>query len=147
MKYIFCGILILIVLVSGCTSSTPSTGSQQTLVTTSPTESQQALVTTPQPSLTEELPSSSNHLQGNGNDVKSFATTGSGIRIFTMDYQGKDTFTVVLQDSQGKNLEVLADETGSYNGIMASDPLETGTYKLEVKASGPWTIDITGPEA
>ena len=121
MKYIFCGILILIVLVSGCTSSTPSTGSQQTLVTTSPTESQQALVTTPQPSLTEELPSSSNQLQGNGNDVKSFTTTGSGIRIFTMDYQGKDTFTVVLQDSQGKTLDELEENVRDAYAMMLED--------------------------
>ena len=136
MKYLFCGILVMIIIVTGCVSSPPSTRSQPSLVTAS------------QPSLTEEPPSSSlTQLQGNGNNVQTFTTTGFGIRIFMMDYQGKDTFIVVLQDSQGKTLEVLADETGPYNGIMASDPLEGGTYQLEVKASGPWTIDISGPEA
>jgi len=60
-----------------------------------------------------------------------------------MDYQGEQPFTVELRDSQGTILEILADEPGPYNGVKASDPLQTGTYYLDVTASGPWTIDIS----
>lgn len=83
------------------------------------------------------------HFEGSGNDRQSFTVTESGARLFTMDYQGEQRFAVELQDNQGQILEILADEPGSYNGVMASDPLETGTYYLDVEASGPWTIDIS----
>ena len=133
MKYAFYCILVIIAAVTGCVSPTSSTGSQQTLAKAS------------QPSLTAAPTSPSTYLQGSGNDLQTFTTEGYGTRIFTLDYQGKNNFTVVLEDNEGKTIEILADGIGPYNGIMASDPLIIGTYKLEVKASGPWTIDISEP--
>jgi len=117
-------------MVMGCASSTSPTGSPQGSVT-------------PTQSLTEALPYAADHLEGTGDTRQSFIVTESGTRVFSMDYQGEQPFTVELRDSQGTILEILADEPGRYNGIMASDPLQTGTYYLDVTASGPWTIDIS----
>jgi len=130
MKYTFCCILFMTIMVMGCASSTSPTGSPQGSVT-------------PTQSLTEALPYAADHLEGTGDTRQSFIVTESGTRVFSMDYQGEQPFTVELRDSQGTILEILADEPGRYNGIMASDPLQTGTYYLDVTASGPWTIDIS----
>ena len=126
MKYTFCCILFVAIMVMGCASSNSPTGSPQVSLTS-----------------TQSLPGAADHLEGIGDTRQSFTVTESGIRVFTIDYQGEEPFTVELQDSQGTILEVLADEPGRYNGIMASDPLQTGTYYLDVTASGPWTIDIS----
>jgi len=113
-------------MIMGCASSTSPTGSPQVSVTS-----------------TQSLTGAADHFEGTGDTRQSFTVTEPGTRVFAMDYQGEQPFTVELRDSQGTILEILADEPGRYNGIMASDPLQTGTYYLDVTASGPWTIDIS----
>jgi|SRR5208283_507489 len=82
--------------------------------------------------------------QGTGDDVQSFTATGYGIRIFSMSYNSNDNFIVWLEDSNGNKLDLLANEIGSYSG-KHSVSLDTGTYYLDVTASGPWEIDLTSP--
>jgi len=87
-------------------------------------------------------PSGSTHLSGNGDDVVSFSVSGTGLKIFTMNYTGKRDFAVKLKDGSGDDIAVLANETGSYSG-KKSEKLTSGRYYLDVTADGPWTIDIT----
>ncbi|MDD1709604.1 MAG: hypothetical protein LUQ37_01700, partial [Methanoregulaceae archaeon] len=70
------------------------------------------------PSVTEHaLPSGSSIvLQGSGDDVKAFASTGTGIRIFTINHNGDSSFYLDLKDSEGEHIEYLASEYGPYSG-------------------------------
>ena len=86
--------------------------------------------------------SGSTHLSGRGDDVKSFTATGSGLRIFTMSHTGAHNFAVVLKDSGGNYITLLANEIGSYSG-KKSERLTSGTYYLDITADGAWTIDIS----
>jgi len=86
--------------------------------------------------------SSSTHLSGSGDDVKSFTATGTGLRIFTMSHTGTRNFAVVLKDSGGNYMTLLANEIGSYSG-KKSQQLTSGTYYLDITADGSWTIDIS----
>ena len=96
----------------------------------------------PTQTLTQLSSSGSTHLSGNGDDVQSFTATGSGLRIFTMSHIGSHNFAVVLKDSGGNYLTLLANEIGSYSG-KKSERLTSGTYYLDITADGSWTIDIS----
>jgi hypothetical protein len=78
---------------------------------------------------------------GYGDDVVSFNAQGTGLRIFNMRYTGGSNFIVVLKDNQGNWVDLLANKIGSYSGKKSAQ-LNSGTYYLDVTASGPWTIEI-----
>ena len=82
------------------------------------------------------------HLSGSGDDVRSFTTTGTGLRIFTMSHTGTHNFAVVLKDNGGNYVTLLANEIGSYSG-KKSQQLTSGTYYLDITTDGSWTIDIS----
>jgi hypothetical protein len=86
--------------------------------------------------------SQTTQLSGTGDDVQSFTTTGDGMRIFSMSYDGEDYFSVWLEDAYGNRLDLLVSNIGSYSG-KTLETLGPGTYYLDVKASGPWTVTIT----
>ena len=96
----------------------------------------------PSPSPSSSSSSGQTHLSGRGDDVRSFTATGSGLRIFTMSHTGTHNFAVVLKDSGGNYVTLLANEIGSYSG-KKSERLTTGTYYLDITADGAWTIDIS----
>jgi len=107
------------------------------------------IYTTPTPTITRKITdtttiSSTNNLKisGFGDDVRSFTVTGSGLRIFTMSHTGTRNFAVVLKDSGGNYMTLLANEIGSYSG-KKSERLTSGTYYLDITADGSWTIDIS----
>jgi hypothetical protein len=79
--------------------------------------------------------------KGYGDDVISFTSTGTGLRIFTMKYSGGGNYIIWLKDSQGNNIDLLVNDIGSYNG-KKSAKLTSGDYYLDITASGPWSIEI-----
>jgi hypothetical protein len=83
-------------------------------------------------------------LHAGSDDVQSFTTAESGIRLFTISSSGNGKFTVWLKDSQGKKIDLLVDTTGPFDG-KRSQALGPGTYFVDVTASGPWTISVTTP--
>jgi len=80
-------------------------------------------------------------LKGYGDDVTSFTATGTGLRVFTMNYNGGSNFIIWLKDSQGNLVDLLVNEIGSYNG-KKSERLISGDYYLDITATGPWSIEI-----
>ena len=95
------------------------------------------------PTYSPQSPSSSSaHFSGNGDDVISFTTSGTGLRIFTMRHTGDSNFIIKLKDGDGNYRALLVNEIGSYSG-RTSESLTTGKYYLDVSADGAWTIDIT----
>jgi hypothetical protein len=67
---------------------------------------------------------------------------GSG--FYSMDYSGSSKFAVWLKDSQGENIDLLANTVGSYNNKKSESP-GPGKYCIDVTAGGPWTIRFTSP--
>ncbi len=90
----------------------------------------------------EPMTNTPSTLIGRGDDVVSFNTTGTGIRVFTINHLGTSgNFAVWLKDSQGNSLSLLVNEIGQYYG-KKSYQLKTGKYYLDVSAEGTWTIEI-----
>jgi hypothetical protein len=131
-------ILMSAILLTGCTS----TKSAQ-VATPTPQIVYVTVYATPNTPTAVPTPTASKILNfsGNGDDVQSFTVTGRGIGIFTMKYSGAHNFIIRMNDENGELVDLLANEIGSYSG-RTSSPLSTGKYYLDVKASGPWTIDI-----
>jgi hypothetical protein len=82
------------------------------------------------------------HFSGNGDDVRTFTATGTGLRVFSMSYSGQHNFAIKLLDSDGEWIELLVNTIGTYSGKKTAR-LSTGKYILDIIASGPWTIDIS----
>ena len=78
---------------------------------------------------------------GTGDAVISDVSLPQGIYKVTMTHDGESNFSVKAYDAEGKYLDLLANEIGSYNGaVVLADNMEGG--KLEIKADGNWTILI-----
>jgi hypothetical protein len=80
--------------------------------------------------------------EGTGDYTQAFTTTSDGTWVYRMDYPGDEVFIVTIKDDQGDDIEVLANEGGSYTGTK-SVRLDTGTYYLDVAAAAPWTITMS----
>ena len=61
-----------------------------------------------------------------------------------MTNSGNGNFVVGLKDEKGNLIYLLADEIGPWGG-STSKSLDPGTYSIDVKARGPWTIDVQSP--
>jgi len=82
------------------------------------------------------------HLNGHGDDIRSFNTTETGLNIFTMHHDGDRNFAITLKDEDGKYISLLVNEIGDYSG-KNSQQLKVGKYFLNIEADGDWTIAIT----
>lgn len=77
---------------------------------------------------------------GSGPDVAGPVTL-DGLTRVVMKYQGKSNFIVYLVNDRGVQVELLANEIGSFNGSTAL-PGDGGIYWLTVDADGKWSIKI-----
>jgi len=82
------------------------------------------------------------HLNGRGDDIRSFNTTETGLNVFTMHHDGDRNFAITLKDDDGKYIALLVNELGDYSG-KNSERLTVGRYWLNIEADGDWTIAIT----
>jgi len=80
-------------------------------------------------------------MKGFGNDVQKFILSGDGMRIFYTSQSGNGNFGVWLKDNLGNKIDLLAYDIGSYS-VKKSVLMGSGTYYLDVTASGPWSITI-----
>jgi hypothetical protein len=83
-------------------------------------------------------------LSGQGQQASDKFTLESGLAVFQLTHNGSSNFGVWLKDSKGKNVELLANEIGSFNGSKAVG-VSAGEYILDVSADGAWTVNITQP--
>ena len=96
----------------------------------------------PPPVKVEPLPI---NLSGGGQQASQKFTLEKGLSIFKLTYSGSGHFGVWLLDSEGNNVDLLANNTGSFNGSKAVGIVSAGMYLLDVSASGPWTVTIEQP--
>jgi hypothetical protein len=48
-------------------------------------------------------------------------------------------------DDKGDTVEYITNEIGDYSGLMSARIDKTGTYLLNIKADGSWTVDASQP--
>lgn len=134
------GLLVIVILVCGCTGSQNATPTPTIVATDTPTPAPTATpVPTPVPT------ASPIDVAGSGSYTTSTFTLESGISVFTTKYSGSDKFVVVLIDQNGNTVDTVANLIGSYDGSRAIAITSNGDYSLRVQATGPWSIDITQP--
>jgi len=95
-------------------------------------------------SQTPQVSNEGTSFNGSGDYVQPFTTVGAEIHIFNISYYGDNNFTIWLKDEQGNNIDLLINETGSYNGMIPVQ-LGPGIYYLDITASGPWSVDLSLP--
>jgi hypothetical protein len=83
--------------------------------------------------------------RGTGNAVQPVNVRGHGNITFALSYSGNSNFVVMLQDTQVRNIELLANSAGTYEGKRSLPPLNQSRYSLNVTATGPWSILVTSP--
>lgn len=83
----------------------------------------------------------SSTISGKGDKVET-VRLNKGLAIFSMSHSGSRNFIIWLKDQNGKNIELLVNDIGSYRGDKTATLREDGTYVLEVQASGSWTIRV-----
>lgn len=78
-------------------------------------------------------------LTGHGPMATDFFTM-SGLTTFELGHQGNSNFAVVLLDTNGEMVDLLANEIGSFTGSTATGG--TGIYLLDIQADGDWQVTI-----
>ena len=81
-------------------------------------------------------------IRGRGKQVSKLFTLQKGLAIFRMTHSGNRNFIIWLLDDNGKNVELLVNEQGSFDGSKAVGIDKTGKYILDIKGDGNWTITV-----
>jgi hypothetical protein len=121
-------ILLVVVLASGCTSSSDSSSTSDTQ--SSDTSSQSSSFQTVK-------------FSGTGDSAtQSFKWPGGLMRV-NCTHSGDSNFIVhLVRSSDGDIEEFLVNEIGSYNGSRGVS-VSSGEYLFDIQADGPWTITVS----
>ncbi|MFH2055148.1 MAG: hypothetical protein ABIJ61_04250 [bacterium] len=84
-------------------------------------------------------------LNGHGQQASPKFQLLDGLSVFDMKHVGSSNFSVVLLDSDGEYVELLANEIGHFDGSKPVSIPAKGTYILDIDADGPWEIEIKQP--
>ena len=84
-------------------------------------------------------------ISGEGQEASQIFALTKGLSIFTMKHSGSSNFIIWLLDHNGKNVELLVNEIGDFNGSKAVGISTPGDYILDISADGPWMVNITQP--
>ena len=126
---------------------TPSPSASQTAeptpVPTSTPEPSPTPTPEPTPIPTQRPPI---QLTGTGQQATSSFNVSGGLTTFKMAHAGDSNFAVWLLDSQGEKVDLLANVIGGYQGTQGLG-LAGGSYLLDIKADGDWTVEINQPRA
>lgn len=80
-------------------------------------------------------------LNGSGKRVAD-VTLPSGLARFSLRHTGTRNFSVWLMDSDGKRLDLLANQIGAWDGEKAVRIDKAGPYVLDVTADGDWQVVV-----
>jgi hypothetical protein len=84
-------------------------------------------------------------LEGEGQSFTTPFSLDAGGALFQMQHSGKGTFGMQLVGSTGRNIDLLASGTGSFNGSKTVNIETKGTYFISIIADGKWSIIIEKP--
>ena len=141
---IIAAVLVLVVISASMASSggqqTATQSTTQPVPTQAPTEASQPpptqVIPTPIPTI---APIS---LSGVGQQASHKFQLQQGLSIFKMTHNGTSNFAVVLYDSNGQYIDLLANQIGKFDGSKAESIPSDGIYLFDVQADGNWTITI-----
>jgi hypothetical protein len=145
---------IMLILAAGCTSPATSNTAPVAVRTPIPTAAAQQEPVRQEtiasdssvPEKTQSSTGTSEHLKisGANDENRGFSVTGEAGYTITASYPGTGVFIVHITDSSGKIEEYVFNEmgSGSYTGRKIVK-LTPGKHILEVRADGPWTVDLT----
>jgi len=98
----------------------------------------------PPPTATPVPPPAGHTLSGQGQQATQTFQLVGGLAVFRMTHSGGSNFIVWLMNDRGEEVELLANEIGSFSGAVAVG-VEAGNYLLDITADGPWTVRIEEP--
>jgi hypothetical protein len=97
-------------------------------------------ITQPRPSSGVKKPVT---FTGKGDDVPQFINIKKkGLVRFNMSHDGESNFAIWLMDGNGKYVDLLANEIGSFSGSKALKIRKKGIYLLDITADGNWSVSI-----
>jgi len=79
---------------------------------------------------------------GKSHIATEFFKLNDGLVRFEMKYSGERNFIVWLLDNKGNQIELLANEIGSFTGSKAIG-VDEGIYLLDVTGTGSWQVDVS----
>ena len=77
---------------------------------------------------------------GSGQQATELFRLEAGLAIFELEHDGEGRFQVRLLDSQGLQVEQIADADGPFRGSKAVRLPAAGEYLFDVNATGAWII-------
>lgn len=98
------------------------------------------VITQPRRTTGEKIPLT---LSGNGPVASDLIYLDSGLVTFHTSYDGTSNFMVELLDHNGRLVNVVTDQIGSYKGSQAIMISEPGIYLLNIDADGGWKLEIS----
>ena len=70
-------------------------------------------------------------------------TLNEGLAVFEISNNaGFSNFSVLLKDANGKNISLLANESGSYTGSITVKIPADGTYIIDVVSEVKWSVEV-----
>lgn len=133
-RYISVICLVLVsLLMAGCSGDMAPSGP---IATTTPPAAQ--------PTNAPVITPSSIRLSGSGDHASQKFHLDSGLAIFNMTHQGTYNYAVWI-DHNGLREDMLVSVIGPFDGSAATCIFVPGDYALDIKADGPWSVDITQP--
>jgi hypothetical protein len=97
-------------------------------------------ITQPRPTTSQKIPLT---ITGTGPMASDLVYLDSGLVTFRMTYDGTSNFMVELLDHNGRLVDVVTNQIGSYKGSQAIRISEPGIYLLNIDADGSWKLDIS----
>jgi hypothetical protein len=68
-----------------------------------------------------------------------------GLAIFRVTHQGRSNVIMYLLDGTGRQLDLVANQVGNFDGASAARIPQDGEYLINVTADGAWTIAVEQP--
>jgi len=103
----------------------------------------------PQPTPTPPTPPTPSYtydFSGQGTQVTPLMGLQAGLTTFDLTHNGTENFIVWLLDESGNELDLLANDIGSYTGSATFGVSTAGNYRLKIEyASGYWTAHVAQP--
>tara|TARA_B100000676_G_C18016317_1_gene809892 strand:+ start:60 stop:1565 length:1506 start_codon:yes stop_codon:yes gene_type:complete len=84
-------------------------------------------------------------LQGTGKTATGFFELQKGLWNVKLGHSGDSNFAVIILDSNGKYIDLLANEIGSFSGETSLSIEDTGEYLLDIDADGSWAVAFESP--
>jgi hypothetical protein len=99
----------------------------------------------PAPKKEKKLETPAIKLSGKGDQASSKFHLQAGLSTWHVTHEGRSNVQISLLTDQGKEIDMPVNQIGRYDGVQVVRVPKEGTYLLNVKADGKWTVTIEQP--